>query len=97
MDRRLGQHPVSTVVVENISNPLSANIQKLKLDTNLQLKPVHALIITRDGPLSMYIENAQESFGRDPPTQVIGLTICALAHVCGGPAAVIPVHEIPCA
>ena len=34
-------------LLENISNPLSTNIQKLKLDTNLQLKPVHALVITK--------------------------------------------------
>ena len=37
-------------------------------------------VLTCDGPLVTHIDNAQESFGGDTWTQVIGTIICALAQ-----------------
>ncbi|RFU34496.1 hypothetical protein B7463_g1877, partial [Scytalidium lignicola] len=46
-------------------------------------------ILTSDhGPLLGSISNADDAFGGDTVTQVIGMTICALAHELGGSCAV---------
>jgi hypothetical protein len=58
------------------------------LDVNLQLSPVSGLVFTCDGQFYVTDDNSEESFDGDPRTQLIGLTMCALAHECGGSTAV---------
>lgn len=59
----------------------------LNQQLNIQDTQVH--ILTYDyGPLQCIIPNAEDAFGGDRKTQVIGLTICALAHELGGSVAV---------
>ncbi|KAL2866127.1 uncharacterized protein BJX67DRAFT_356642 [Aspergillus lucknowensis] len=46
-------------------------------------------ILTSDcGPVRCEIPNSNEAFSGDRGTQLVGLTLCALAHECKGPTAV---------
>ena len=64
-------------------------IEKMEtLDVKLQLSPLSGLIFTCNGQFYVANENIEESFDGDPRTQLIGLTICALAHECGGSTAI---------
>ena len=67
-------------LLNHIRNPLSKRIQDLKLDRQLRLQPFRGLVLTSRGPLVAHMDDAQESFGGDTRTQVIGTTLCALAH-----------------
>ena len=69
-------------LLSKIPNPLNRRIKQLKLNQNLRLMPFRGHVLTCHGPLVAHIDNAQESFGGDTRTQVIGTTICALAHEC---------------
>ena len=74
-------------ILSNISGSFSA--QHLSgLVRNLELGPASFHILTTDGSIPHCIEDAEHAFGGDLRTQVIGLTICALAHECGGHVAV---------
>ena len=53
---------------------------ELKLDHQLRLQPLRALVLTSSGPLVAHMDDMRDSFGGDLRTQVIGTTICALAH-----------------
>ena len=75
-------------LLSKIPNPLSRRIKELKLDQNLRLMPFKGHVLTCHGPLVAHIDNAQDSFGGDTRTQVIGTTICALAHECEAVTAV---------
>lgn len=67
-------------LLQRIMNPLSQRLKALELDRDLRLMPLHAHILTSYGHLVGSLDDAQESFGGDIRTQVIGTTICALAH-----------------
>ncbi|KAL8708587.1 MAG: hypothetical protein Q9220_006523 [cf. Caloplaca sp. 1 TL-2023] len=70
------------VLLTRIKNSFGRRIQQLKLDQNLQLLPCRAHILTSHGPVPVFIDGPEGAFGADIRTQVIGSTICALAHVC---------------
>ncbi|KAI4108350.1 MAG: hypothetical protein LQ339_002251 [Xanthoria mediterranea] len=61
-------------------NPFGQRLKDLELDRDLRLIPLHAHILTSYGHLVGSLDDAQESFGGDIRTQVIGTTVCALAH-----------------
>lgn len=64
-----------------IRNPLGKRLQDLELDQQLRLQPFRGLVLTTSrGPLVAHMDDTQESFGGDTRTQVIGTTLCALAH-----------------
>ncbi|KAL8757670.1 MAG: hypothetical protein Q9199_002051 [Rusavskia elegans] len=65
-----------------IKNPFGRRIQQLKLDQSLRLLPCRAYVLTSHGPILASIDDAEGAFGADIRTQVIGSTICALAHLC---------------
>jgi hypothetical protein len=75
-------------LLSKIPNPLSKKLRELQLDKNVRLLPTNVHILTGGGPLKCLIDNADEAFGGDVRTQLLGLTICALAHECGGGTAV---------
>ena len=62
-------------------NPFGDRIKELRLDENLRLMPLRGYVLTSHGP-EIISGDAGESFGGDKRTQVIGTTICALAHEC---------------
>jgi hypothetical protein len=64
-------------------------IEKIEiLDVKLRLSALSGLVFTCDVQFYVADENIEESFDGDPRTQLIGLTVCALAHECGGSTAV---------
>lgn len=67
-------------LLQRIINPLGQRLKDLELDRDLRLMPLHAHVLTNYGNLVGSLDDAQESFGGDIRTQVIGTTICALAH-----------------
>lgn len=67
-------------VLDCIRNPLGRRLHDLKLDKQLRLQPFRGLVLTSHGPLVAHMDDAQGSFGSDIRTQVIGTTLCALAH-----------------
>ena len=67
-------------LLDRIRNPLGKRPQELELDQQLRLQPFRGLVLTSRGPLVAHMDDAQESFGGDTRTQVIGTTLCALAH-----------------
>ena len=75
-------------LLSNIPNPFSQKIKTLQLDRNLRLRPITAHVLTAAGPMICPPGNTEEAFGGDVRTQVIGLTLCALAHETDGPVAV---------
>ncbi|KAL8790915.1 MAG: hypothetical protein Q9213_000340 [Squamulea squamosa] len=70
------------LLLERILNPFGKRLKELKLDRNLHLMPSQGHVLTSLGPLVAHINDAQGSFGGDIRTQVIGTTLCALAHEC---------------
>lgn len=69
-------------LLSKIPNPFRHRIKELKFDRTLRLLPVKGHVFTSSGHLIAEIDNAKESFGGDIRTQLIGTTICALAHEC---------------
>lgn len=69
-------------LLQRVLNPFGERLKSLELDRNLRLMPLQAHVLTSQGPLVAHLDDAQESFGGDIRTQVIGMTICALAHEC---------------
>lgn len=67
-------------LLSKIPNTFSKRIKELQLDKNLRLSPLTVNVFTAGGPLICSIDNAHEAFGGDVRTQLIGLTLCALAH-----------------
>ena len=67
-------------LLDRIRNPLGKRLHDLKLDQQLRLQPFRGLVLTSRGPLVAHMDDAQDSFGGDTRTQVIGTTLCALAH-----------------
>ena len=61
-------------------NRAEERLHELKLDHQLRLQPLQALVLTSSGPLVAHMDDMRDSFGGDLRTQVIGTTICALAH-----------------
>ena len=76
-----GMDNVMTLLTK-IRNSFGRRIQQLELDQNLQLLPCRAHILTSRGPILASIDDAGGAFGGDIRTQIIGSTICALAHLC---------------
>jgi hypothetical protein len=66
----------------------STKLCNLKLEPELRLLPTCAYILASSGPQEFFADDATHSFGDDPRTQIIGLTICALAHELRVPWAV---------
>ncbi|KAK0516250.1 hypothetical protein JMJ35_000853 [Cladonia borealis] len=50
------------------------------LDRIREETPFRGLVLMSRGPLLAHMDDARESFGGDTRTQVIGTTLCALAH-----------------
>ena len=67
-------------LLDRIRNTFDQRLRDLKLDRQLRLQPFKGLVLTSHGPLVAHIDDAQASFGGDIRTQVIGTTLCALAH-----------------
>lgn len=67
-------------VLDRIKNSLGKRLRDLKLDKQLRLQPFRGLVLTSQGPLMAHMDDAESSFGGDIRTQVIGTTLCALAH-----------------
>jgi hypothetical protein len=75
-------------LMSKIPSPFSHQLREFQLDRNLQLHPIRSCILTGRGLVLAHIDNAHESFGGDVRTQLIGSTICALAHECSAQIAV---------
>ena len=75
-------------LLSNWRGALSRRASELHLDTNLKLLPGTGHLLTARGPLSCEVDQPKDSFGGDIRTQLIGLTICALAHETDGHTAV---------
>lgn len=75
-------------LLQRIWNPFGQRLKTLELDQNLHLMPVQGYVLTSHGPLIAHLDDAEESFGGDRRTQVIGTTVCALAHECSAITAV---------
>ncbi|KAI4232180.1 MAG: hypothetical protein L6R40_007495 [Gallowayella cf. fulva] len=72
-------------LLTRMPNPLGRRLRDLKLDRNLRLMPFLGHVLTSHGPpppALAYLNDAPQSFGGDIRTQVIGTTLCALAHEC---------------
>lgn len=69
-------------LLQRILNPFGERLKIVELDRNLRLMPLQAHVLTSQGPLVAFLDDARESFGGDIRTQVTGMTICALAHEC---------------
>lgn len=63
-------------------------LEQLRHPGRLDLSPVTCSVATSEGLRRCVIEDAEYAFGGDARTQLIGLTICALAHECEGQNAV---------
>ena len=63
-----------------IPNAFAKRVKELQLDRNLKLSPITAQVLTAGGPLICSFGHADDAFGGDIRTQLIGLTLCALAH-----------------
>lgn len=69
-------------VITNKFTAGSTKLQHLRLDTKLRLCPTRVHVLTSFGPQELLIH------GNDVRTQIIGLTLCTLAHELGGGYAV---------
>lgn len=69
-------------LLERIPNAFGQRLKHLKLDQNLRLMPFKGYVLTGHGPQVAHMDDAQKSFGGDLRTQIIGTTLCALAHEC---------------
>ncbi|KAL8995033.1 MAG: hypothetical protein Q9169_005159 [Polycauliona sp. 2 TL-2023] len=69
-------------LLERIPNFLGQRLTDLKLDRSLRLMPFQGYVLTSHGPLVAQMNDPQESFGGDIRTQIIGTSLCALAHEC---------------
>ena len=67
-------------LLDRIRNPLGKRLRDLKLDQQLCLQQFRGIVLISHGPLVAHMDDAQDSFGGDIRTQVIGTTLCALAH-----------------
>ncbi|MCJ1360727.1 MAG: hypothetical protein MMC33_010736 [Icmadophila ericetorum] len=67
-------------LLDCLPNSFGHRLKDLKLDQQLRLQPFKGLVLTSRGPQVVHMDDAQESFGGDTRTQVIGTTLCALAH-----------------
>ncbi|RII09105.1 hypothetical protein CUC08_Gglean007506 [Alternaria sp. MG1] len=67
----------------------STKLFNLGSESELRLLPTCAYVLSSTGPQEIFIDDASQSFGNDIRTQIIGLTICALAHELRAPAATI--------
>lgn len=63
-------------------------LRRLQVDLNLVLQDSVCHLITESGVISLHNEDKANAFGGHPVTQLIGLTICALAHNLGSERAV---------
>ena len=75
----------------------ATKLGNLRLDNQLSLLPTRVHILTSIGPQALFINDAEQSFGSDIRTQIIGLSLCALAHELGGEVAVrmFTLHLVP--
>jgi hypothetical protein len=63
-------------------NPVSDS--KLKsLAVNLELGPSRCYVLTSGGTFYFQDDSSENAFGGNSRTQLLGVTICALAHECG--------------
>ncbi|KAM0190597.1 hypothetical protein ACHAPI_009353 [Fusarium lateritium] len=62
------------------STLFSQRLKALNFDQNVKLSATDVHILTGNGPVPFGVDNADSSFGGDRRTQLIGLTLCALAH-----------------
>lgn len=76
------------LLISKIPSAFSRKPQELQLEKNLQLLPVASCVLIGTGLVLANIDNAHESFGGDIRTQIIGSTICAIAHECSPEIAV---------
>ena len=85
-----GLDPVCSLmnVIKRKSDHSPIKLQNLRLDQQLKLLPTRAHVLTGLGPEQLFIDNGAECFGADIRTQIIGLTVCALAHEIPGQSAV---------
>lgn len=68
------------LMLKALQSPFERRIKELDLDQNLKLEPIMCKIITMNGPVLAETVDGKDSFGGDVRTQVIGSTLCALAH-----------------
>ena len=80
MDLWMGGMDGLRVLLQRILNPSGQRFTDLKLDQYLRLMPVPARVLTSQGPLVAYLDDAQDYFGGDVPTQMIRTTIYAPNH-----------------
>ncbi|KAL8949163.1 MAG: hypothetical protein Q9222_004712 [Ikaeria aurantiellina] len=76
-----GMDNVKTLLTR-IKNSVGRRVQQLNLDQRVRLLPCRAHILTSHGSILASIDGAEGAFGGDIRTQIIGSTICALAHIC---------------
>lgn len=63
-------------------------LRDLQVDFKLVLQDSVCHLLTSNGVISLHNKDKAEAFGGHPVTQLIGLTICALAHILGPERAV---------
>lgn len=79
----LGGLDVVAQILGKIKSPFSQGLTQLNLEKSLQLSGVSGQILTGHGLVAFTANDSRTSFGGDPRTQLVGLTLCALAHECG--------------
>jgi hypothetical protein len=82
-------------VVRNILNNVRGAFSEetaRRLATQVPIKPAICHIFTSHGSTLVSDDNGQLPFGGDFRTQLVGLSICALAHGCGGQQAIKTLH-----
>jgi hypothetical protein len=74
-------------ILANIPNPFGTNGVS-NLGVNLKLLPATCYIITSSGIIPYRDDATSDAFSGGPRTQLVGLTICALAYFLNGAFAV---------
>jgi hypothetical protein len=81
--------------VQRFLKSLSLSISQLfsensgfQIPSTLELLPLVGQVFTESGPVPYTIESDPGIFGDGLPSKLIGLSVCAIAHECGGSQAV---------
>ncbi|GIK00896.1 hypothetical protein Aspvir_004925 [Aspergillus viridinutans] len=77
---------VVSSILTNLHGAFAEEAAK-KLAASIQVGPAVYCLFTSDG-CKVCLDDSNPPFSEDFPTQLVGLSICAIAHVCGGANAV---------
>lgn len=83
----LGGLDTCASILDKVRIPFTKKPTHLNIDKNVKISGISSQILTSHGLVAFTADDANAAFGGDPRTQLIGLTLCALAHECGSQAA----------